>query len=270
MFSFGRFISVLFALLLIGVGIITLLDNLGLMSIDIFLLLYTFWPAILILIGLYLIVARTRVFRRAKSVFISENLNGVSKADFRIDFGAGELAISSSPKVDVLFEGSFTMKPEVSVNSKGGVTNVYLKQAEWSWFEPVVSGAADSWHVGLTTQARLALTLNTGACRLFINLEENLIDSIALNTGASDVTIRFPKASGMTNAIIKGGAANIRLEIPQGVAGCITYTGALGSFNVDRNRFPRSGSQYASPDYDVAANKINIEVGTGISSVSVV
>jgi len=54
------------------------------------------------------------------------------------------------------------------------------------------------------------------------------------------------------------------------VAARITATVAIGSFNVDTQRFPLAGSgRYASPDYDTAANKVDIHIEGGVGEVRV-
>ncbi len=48
------------ALILIGIGLILLLYNLGLLPLDIWQNLWRFWPAILILAGLQMVIGRSR------------------------------------------------------------------------------------------------------------------------------------------------------------------------------------------------------------------
>jgi hypothetical protein len=39
--------------------------------------------------------------------------------------------------------------------------------------------------------------------------------------------------------------------------------------NVDRSRFPQNGNIYQSPDYATAANRLDIQVETGVGSVDI-
>ena len=57
--------------------------------------------------------------------------------------------------------------------------------------------------------------------------------------------------------------------MPQGVAASIEVRSALAGVHVDGTRFPRSGSGYRSPDYDSAANKVEIRVETGVGSLDI-
>jgi hypothetical protein len=68
---------------------------------------------------------------------------------------------------------------------------------------------------------------------------------------------------------VSSGAASVNIRIPQGVAARIRWRGGLSSINVDPSRFPRFGDTYQSPDYDSAANKVDLDVEMGVGSVTV-
>jgi hypothetical protein len=57
--------------------------------------------------------------------------------------------------------------------------------------------------------------------------------------------------------------------VPQGVAASIRARGGLASINIDSNRFPRSGDVNQSPDYETAANKVDMDIQTGVGSVDI-
>jgi hypothetical protein len=90
-----------------------------------------------------------------------------------------------------------------------------------------------------------------------------------LQTGASSTTVVLPANAGFTKAKVEAGAAGVVLEIPEGVAGRIRSTSGLTEIRVDRNRFPRQGGGYQSPDYDSADNKVEIDLAMGVGSVEV-
>jgi len=61
----------------------------------------------------------------------------------------------------------------------------------------------------------------------------------------------------------------VRVNVPSNVALKMRATSGLGSINVDRQRFPRHGSYYQSDDYENAANKVELEIESGVGSVDV-
>ncbi|HZD60910.1 MAG TPA: DUF5668 domain-containing protein [Anaerolineae bacterium] len=266
--SFGRFIGTLVALLLIFTGVILLLGNLGFLVVDPVELIVDFWPVFLIIIGLYFIWLRLRPARKPKAVTLSEGIGGAAKARINVDFGAGELRINPLRQGDNVFEGTFRFEADKLVDRAGDTVNVTLRRSRRSY--PLFSSRyADDWRIGLTTKIPLSLRLNTGASRVFVDLIDNNVELVELYTGASDVALQLPRASGYTRVKAGGGATNIKLDIPQGVAARIKTAAALSSLRVDEKRFPKVDSGFASPDFESAQNKVDIEISTGVSSVTI-
>jgi hypothetical protein len=91
-----------------------------------------------------------------------------------------------------------------------------------------------------------------------------------MSVGAASAWVRFPAAAGLTTAHISGGASTLTLEIPDGVAAQIQHQGGLSTLNVDQSRFPQvSDSLFRSPDYDTAANKVDLSIETGVTSIQI-
>jgi len=265
---FGRFIGILVAFLFISFGTILLLNNLGFLIVDPFMLIADFWPVLLIIVGLYFVWLRLRPAKKPKSVTISEGLNGATRADLTINFGAGELMISPLKRSEKLLEGEFLSKPEKQVSKMGDLAEIKLSHGQplpvpfVKWFE-------DQWKLGLSNKVPMAIHLRSGASKVYADLLDNKVESIDLNTGASDVVMQLPKAAGFTKVMVKGGAANIKLSVPKGVAARIRSTGALSSLSVDESRFPSSKGWFVSPDFNSAKNRVDIEISAGVSSVTV-
>jgi len=49
----------------------------------------------------------------------------------------------------------------------------------------------------------------------------------------------------------------------------IRIESGLSGITIDEKRFPHSGSHYISPDFAAAANKVEINIETGVSSVTI-
>lgn len=268
--SFGRFVSTLLALLLIIAGVALLLENLGFIDINIIDLAVDFWPLVFIAVGAYLIWLRFRPQREPAPVLVSEGVGGAGRAELEIEFGAGELDVRGLEGDRLLLESTSRFEVEKSVRRAGDTVTAKLRRAAGAWFPSTGSLSGEKWQLLLSKKIPLALRFNVGACRAVIDLTDNRVDRVEINTGASDVTLRLPRASGLTQAIAKGGAASIRIEVPNGVAAKIVSKGGLSSLDIDQRRFPKTAGTYVSPDYETAAHKADIEIDTGVSGVSVV
>jgi hypothetical protein len=68
---------------------------------------------------------------------------------------------------------------------------------------------------------------------------------------------------------VECGFAKVSVEVPDGVAARIHGKMGLGALEVNRARFPRTDDGWASPDFDTAANRVDITVEGGFGSVFV-
>ena len=94
------------------------------------------------------------------------------------------------------------------------------------------------------------------------------VTRFTLDAGASTIDIVAPKL-GHTVGSISTGAAEIDIEIPEGVAASIRIEGGLNDIDVDLARFPKVGDRYVSPDYESADNRIDLRIDSGVSSISI-
>jgi hypothetical protein len=124
--------------------------------------------------------------------------------------------------------------------------------------------------VNLRPDLPLSLTVQTGATQARLDLSQLRVSSLDVSLGAADTWVRLPENAGATTAHFSGGATSLTLEVPNGVAAQIRTRGGLNTVSVDQTRFPLAGTDvYRSPDYDTAANKVDITVETGVSTIRV-
>jgi hypothetical protein len=100
-------------------------------------------------------------------------------------------------------------------------------------------------------------------------LSDLQVKELTLKSGASSTNLTLPASAGMTHARVSSGAASVNISVPQGVAARIRWHGGLSTVSVNQARFQRSGDSYQSPDYDTAANNVDLDVEMGVGSVTV-
>jgi hypothetical protein len=256
--------TLVWPLILITVGVLFLLSNFGIIS-NVGEFFRQWWPLILILIGLEILIGSVIGRGRGDTQTLSLDLGAVTQADVKIDFGAGKLRVGAAAPgklVDGVFEGGlrYDASPDGRVHLRGDFQPVWF-----GWW----GGQGFDWQVGLTREAPLKLRVDVGAAESNLDLSELRVTDFELHTGASSTTVRLPKAAGQTNVKVEAGAASVKLYVPDGVAARIRSDMGLGSNDIDQRRFPRSGNDYVSPDYDSAANKIDIKFEGGVGSLVV-
>jgi hypothetical protein len=249
-------------ILLIVVGVIVLLINLGLLSFDLWQLV-RLWPLILVVIGLDILIEA--VWRRGHvgGESLSIDRDSLSEAEVSVEFGAGELRVSAETGPVKLLEGEFTEDVEYQLSDRR--LRIYSRPEWWGWW----GWRERKWEIRLTRDIPLKLRFQVGACESTLDLGDLRVTEFSLETGAANTSVRFPRQAGMTRARVKAGAASVKISVPEGVAARIASTVALGSFEVDTRRFLHSGSEYVSPDYDTATNKLDLHIESGVGSVTV-
>ena len=254
---------ILIPLILVVLGFLLLFSNLGYIQFDVWQFIGTWWPLLLIIGGLDILIGSLRA-RNVKPRTLALDLGAASQADISINFGAGELTIGKAAPgriVDGTFEGEvrYDARPDGRVSLK-------LEPLNWWGWNP----RGYRWNVGLTDAVPLKLTLDGGAASTNADLTELKVTDLRLKTGASSAVISLPRAGGMTTVRVNAGAASVKLIVPEGVAARVHSNMAIGSNNINTQRFLPSGGDYVSPDYATAPNKIDIQFEGGVGSLAVV
>ena len=291
----------LFGLLLVGIGLVLLLNTTGVLPFGIWFELARYWPVLLILIGVKLILARrapliglgvASIALVATVVAASVSLN-VGQSDEPIHatyvtplenteilhlgmgFFSGHVAIRSDPSAERLFAADFSGRPaEVIHDHSGRFSKIYLStrglSVEYSdgADSHTLSGLVD-WDLMVSPDVALDLEIRAGAADLDLDLTELNVRRLTVGAGASDIRIRLPRMADETRVEVAVGAADIEIEVPHGVAAQVSSDVFLSSMRIDLQRFPEADGVYRSRDYATAANRVDIDIDGAAVEVSV-
>jgi hypothetical protein len=261
--------SVFWAVVLILVGLLFLLNNFGLLPQMSFNIWNLIWPIFLIALGVWFV---SRTFAPPAEAEIEPGsipLEGASRAEIELAHGAGELRVSAGAGADVLAEGTFGGGLRYEAKRRGELLDVEMKmRVEPVTFLNWAPGGYD-WDVRLNPNVPIQLKCETGASRNLLDLRDLKVTEFKLETGASASEVTLPSNAGYTRVRVQAGAARVDIRVPGGVAARIKTSGALATMAVDETRFPGFDNRYQSPDYERAANKVEIEVETGVGAVTV-
>jgi hypothetical protein len=292
------------ALVLIVIGVVFLLQTMGVIPWTLWGELLRFWPVILIVIGLNILLGRRAPvlagllialvlllslggayaiavsedagrFGATTTMDLSEPLDGITSAEVQIDFGAGELTVRSLSEGSLSFvEGQLVTPrraPDVTVLRADGEAELRMAMDEDSWLFslPGFRGSGTDWEIALSRAPRLSIDVGAGAADIVLNLRDLQVQELNFDTGASNAEVTLPANAGHVDVVVNGGATNIEITVPEGVAARITNSSGLSSVDVDTDRFPRSGDAFVSPDFDTAQNRVAIDISVGAASVEV-
>ncbi len=287
-------------IILIGLGLVLLLNNLGMVNWSVWDIIVQFWPILLIAIGLDILIGRrsglgsllTLVVLLAvagaalwlytsqvapapalTTESIDQSREGATLADVAISFGAGTLRLGVLPEGSSLIAGTVALgKGERLVRDfhKNGDTAVLALRSEgFTLFPFVYRPNADTllWDLRLNPDVPLRLTVSTGVGESTLDMERLKLTELDLHAGVGNVTLTLP-ARGQMQASINGGVGQVNVRIPAGMAARVHATAGLGNSQVSGN-YQRQDGAYVSPGYDTAENRVDLEVKGGIGKITV-
>ncbi|MCJ7718214.1 MAG: cell wall-active antibiotics response protein [Anaerolineales bacterium] len=259
------------AILLIGLGFLFLANNLGLMSINVWGLI---WPAFLILLGISFLMRNARGSEELVLEEGSIDLEGAEGALVTVKHGAGKLVTGSTTESGKLATGTFANGLDARVKRENNQLIVVMQPKRpvfpevifpWNW----VTGRGYLWDFGFTKDIPLNLVFEIGAVDAHLDFTDLQVKDVVLKTGASSTNLTLPAAAGLTHVKIEAGAAAVNIRVPEGVAARVESTSGLVAISVDQVRFPKINGIYQSADYESTENKVNIRIEAGVGSIEI-
>jgi hypothetical protein len=260
--------ALFFGTMIVLLGVVLLGINLGVVDHRIW---RYFWPLVLVLLGVWFLLGPYLSKGTLESVERSVPMMNDTEAEIHFNYGAGRMVIGSGAKPQELLSGSFTGGITEELHRNNG--KAFLKiNTPTDFIFPGVWPAGQhglNWNVNLTNEIPLQLHIHSGACEARLDLTDLKVTDLNIETGASSTDVTLPQNAGFTRVVVKSGAAEVKLHVPQGVAAFIRESSGLSGINVDTNRFPQSGHTYQSADYSTAENKVEIFYEGGVGSVDI-
>lgn len=288
--------SLLGPIILIGLGILFLLGNLGMNTWNIWEALIRLWPVLLIAGGLEVIVGRRNAWaawlialltvallvagvfllsgRAAGTILaadtITQPLGTAERATVDIGFGAGALTLSSLDDETNLVSANLQRRSGEEIRQDfrmAGDTAIFTLRSEnrTPWLSQ--SGRGPTWDIRLNQSVPTDLKIATGAGQSTLDLRQVQLTHLAVSTGAGQTLITLPER-GVLDAKVSTGAGQAIITIPSGMAARIHVSAGIGSKEV-RGNYQRDGDRYVSPNYADATNRVDLEVSGGVGSIVV-
>ena len=156
--------------------------------------------------------------------------------------------------------------PEPRVRAEGGVVTIEYPRTfhpfDWRKRTPEVTlNGSIPWEI----------RVRGGASRLNADLSGLQLSSFEVAGGASRVELRLPKPSGTVHLRVDGGANNVTIHRPEGVAARVRVGGGATKLSLDDQHFGAIGEEtrLESLDYATAVDRYEIEVTGGANNLTV-
>jgi len=258
--------------ILVALGAIGVLDALGLIRVSLCGLL---WAFLLIAAGVWIVWGAYAKVPSSEAQEVTIPLEGATSARIGVLHGAGRLQVKGGAGPGEVARGTFVGGLEYDAEREGEMLNLSMRVAgqglaatllPWRWIK--TRGA--EWTVELNEEIPLTLKIEGGASDNRLNLSDLQVKELRIETGASATKLTLPSRAGQTRAEVTCGAGGVEVRVPSGVAARIEAHSGLAEVKIDRGRFPRVGSGlYESPDYETAANRVDLRVEAYLGSLDV-
>jgi hypothetical protein len=186
----------------------------------------------------------------------------------RFTNGAHRIAIRADLHLRGLYRARFGKRMPVVV-VRGGVVSIRHTQVvscDWTSNRPerpaeVTLNAGIPWDV----------EVRGGASRLLADLSGLRLGSLQVAGGASRLEVVLPAPSGIVTVVILGGASNVAIRRPEGVAARLRVDGGATNLTFDDRHIGAAGGELdlQSGAYEGAADRYDIAVTGGANNLSI-
>jgi len=123
----------------------------------------------------------------------------------------------------------------------------------------------------LSSLAVSCLSADTGGGNLDVTLPDKAVDlNVIAKTGAGNVTVDIGSATRGSSVInASSGAGSVIVRVPDGLAARIHPASGMGKVIVNPRFSKLDVNTYQSPDYETAADRVEITIKSGAGNVSV-
>jgi DNA-binding MarR family transcriptional regulator len=191
-------------------------------------------------------------------------LGAIEQGRLRFASGATHIELRGA-RIKDLYRATFNGKrPQVAVEPDGRVT---LQYKYFKLFGPTGVSA----QIALTTAVPWVIEIKHGVSQLNADLRELEVSSIDITGGASECELTLPRPRGRATLRVTGGASQLVVKRPRGVAAQIAIRGGASNFVFDDQQIGAVGSalRLSTPGWDSTSDSWTIEVTGGASNLSV-
>jgi hypothetical protein len=202
------------------------------------------------------------------SDYFAAQLGASRSGRLRFTNGTHRVVIRAGSHLRGLYRASFGERMPIVV-VRGGVVSVRYTQVascDWTGYRPerpaeVALNAGIPWDV----------EVRGGASRLLADLSGLRLGSLKVDGGASRLEVVLPAPSGIVTMVILGGASNVAIRRPEGVAARLRVDGGATNLTFDYRHIGAAGGvlDLQSGDYDGAADLNDLAVTGGANILSI-
>lgn len=288
-------------LILIGIGLMFLLRNMGVIHWWTIGSLLRFWPLILVVVGINIIFRNHPLVTTITWVaffaillgfaianpaqppwnnvvhmnhFESTDLSvpmepNLEEALLKLNTGAMKLKMEATDQELFVVE-DFPFTPELRLNDTNNGRN---KEISLSTSSLNFIGPNDEYReslIKLNKNVVWSLEAKLGAAASEMDLREVPFERIDMEVGAGDFRLKLSQTDMDSQVNINAGASQVVLELPRDINARITAENVLSQTSIDGRYWNQQGDVYTSRDFDTSKPMVDIDIKMGVGRLEVI
>ena len=292
-------VDLLGPVLLIAVGILLLLNVLGVLEWSVWWTIVQLWPVFLIALGLEILIGRRSIWgsllvvvlvigiaagalwlgqadvmgeRAMAGQEISQPLEGAPEARVVVEPGVGALRIQVLPEAASLIEGSLQLangeKVDQDFARDDDRVTLELRTTQYGW-GPFNGGFGlqRTWDLGLSPAPLLQLETSMGMGEARLDLTGMALGELQTDMGVGFTKVTLP-SQGHFQTSVDGAVGMTTVVIPEGLEARIHADSGI-AVRVMPDDYQRDGDVYTSPGYGSAEDRVDLTVSQAIGLLEV-
>jgi hypothetical protein len=285
--------------ILIGLGVVFLLNNLGVLNWSVWDLIIRLWPVLLVAAGLDILIGRRSTLGALLSLVltavlvagalwlyagglsigpagpaeeISQPLDGATRAEVVLGPAVGSLHVEALKETDHLVAGVIHPVTGERVSRDFEVvddTAVFTLESHGEFVGPLLGshGSTWGWDLGLSPNVPLDLRISLGVGQSDIDLTSLTVSDLKVDMGIGLTNLTLPNR-GRLEARVDGAIGNTVIVIPRGMEARIQFDTGLAASRAPQG-YRQQDDVYVSPGYAGADNRVDLHISQAIGNVTV-
>jgi len=283
--------GVVWPVILIAFGVLFFLDNVGALKVDMWQLVISLWPLLIIAIGIDLLIGRHSWYgsliaamlifglfvggvwlvsslperKTATTRYVTQPLSGASSAAVLLNLGVGRLAVDAASEAGTLVEGYAEMERGEEVIDDFRLDDGRARFAMTQRGNFI--GVGSNWRLHLNPEVPLELRTETDVGAVNIDASGLHLAELEVEVNVGKAELRLP-AHGRFDATVAVDIGSVVVHIPQSLPAHIHVDSGLARTEVSGDYREKEGD-YFSPGYETADERVYLAVECDIGSVEV-
>lgn len=285
-------------ILIIILGIVFLLNNFGVLPWEIWQNIWKFWPVLLVLFGIEVLLGRTSSLRTIifllvlifllpvllilnpltgnplanETLTIDKPLGTLTKAEVNFELPSNNLKLvaleGGSDRVLVSTVKYSKLLPEPEILEDRKFDEVLYTFRQPSTYIPFSANLGNTVDLKLSRLIPNHLFIKSTTGVFDLNFQDLNIPELEIETGSAQITISY-SATSSNRTFMKSAATKVILKIPNGLAARIKTDSVVKEVKIDEKKFKKQDNTYTTVNFEGSTVKAEIEITGSAASVEV-